>query len=121
MKLSLKALAAIAVLATAGAATAQPTDITTETAAPEPVQTARSAVADDDLGEAPKVKAFDPTRMLCRRVRPKTGTRIARGPASERMCLTAEEWDRRAEVAQEVLEARDRGTCGSTGCGLPGQ
>ena len=25
------------------------------------------------------------------------------------------------EVAQEVLEARDRGTCGSTGCGLPGQ
>ena len=104
----------ITAMAFAGAATAQD-------AGTLPPKTPASAVADDDIGVAPVKRRFDPLRMLCRRVRPKTGTRISRAPSDERICLTAAEWERREEVARDVLETRDRGLCGQGGCSLPGQ
>jgi hypothetical protein len=111
----MRAIVLLTILAMAGSAAAQQAD-PAATASSRP-----SAVADDDVGVAPAKRRFDPLKMLCRRVRPKTGTRISRAPSDERICLTAAEWERREEVARDVLETRDRGTCGPGGCNLPGQ
>lgn len=98
-----------AALAVAGGAWAQAPE--PEIAPVEPTAARGSAIADDDIGEAPKVRNFDPLRMLCRRVRPKTGTRIVSAKNDSRICLTQEEWERRTEVAREALRERDRGVC----------
>jgi len=106
-------VAVLAVLAFAGHSWAQSPD------APASPQPARSAVADDDLGKAPAAKRYDPTRIVCRKVKPKTGSRVVRDKGDERICLTQAEWDRHSDLAQESLKERDRGVCGF-GCG-PGR
>lgn len=104
-------VAALAV--TAGAALAQPASPTEPAATP-----ARSAVPDDDIGAPPEARRFDPMKVLCRRISPRTGTRIVRDRGDQRLCQTMAEWDRQAELAQEELRERDRGICGSPDCGM---
>lgn len=102
----------VAALGFAGVAWAQAPDTG---AAPPPA--APSAVADNDVGPGPDQRRYDPMRVVCKESRPETGTRIEKGKRSERICLTVAEWERREDLAREILKERDRGTCGSMGCG----
>lgn len=106
------AVAVAALTPAAGVALAQPESPV------EPVATpvARSAVPDDDIGVAPEARRYDPMKVLCRRIRPQTGTRIVRDRGDERLCQTMAEWDRQSELGQEALRERDRGICGSPDC-----
>lgn len=106
-------IAAAALAAAAGVALAQPASPGDPVAAPA----GRSAVPDDDLGAAPEARRYDPLKILCRRIRPQTGTRIVRDRGDERLCQTMAEWDRQSELGQEALRERDRGVCGSPDCG----
>lgn len=105
----MRLMIALAALALAGAAVAQPAD-------PAPAAPARSGVADDDVGAAPVDRRYDPQRVVCKRSRPRTGSRVVRDPGDTRICQTMAEWDRQAELGREALAARDRGTCGAGGC-----
>ena len=107
-------IAVAALTAAAGVALAQPQGASDPVASP----VARSAVPDDDVGAAPEARRHDPLKMLCRRISPRTGTRIVRDRGDQRLCQTMAEWDRQAELAQEELRERDRGTCGSPDCGM---
>ncbi|HYE43755.1 MAG TPA: hypothetical protein VEA15_10215 [Caulobacteraceae bacterium] len=81
------------------------------------------AVSDDDIGTAAAERRYDPTKIICRRTRPPTGSRVSRGPRGERICLTTAEWDRRSEEARQNMRDGDRGVCGghaSGGCTMPG-
>jgi hypothetical protein len=93
-------------------------------ASPARAQAAAAAeTAEVGLGEAPEARRYDATQVVCRRTRPPTGSRVARGPRGERICLTMAEWDRRSDEAQQNLRERDRGLCGghaSGGCTMPG-
>ena len=99
------------VLASAGAAWAQTAD-----APPAPPPARPSAVADDNIGEAPKARRYDPTRIVCKKTKPKTGSRVVRDYGDQRICLTMAEWDRQTQAAQDLLKERDRGVCGAGGC-----
>jgi hypothetical protein len=103
-----------AMTASAGVALAQPAAPAEPVAAPA----ARSSVPDDDVGAAPEARRFDPMRVLCRRVAPRTGTRVIRDRGDQRLCQTMAEWDRQSELGQEALRERDRGVCGSPDCGM---
>jgi len=104
---------ALGVLAIAGTAQAQMLEPRAPASEPS------SAIPDSDIGEAPEADRYDPKRVVCRRTKPPTGTRVVRGKRSEKICLAQDEWDRRSELGQETLKQRDRGTCGSEGCKLP--
>jgi hypothetical protein len=106
-------IAVTALTAAAGVALAQPESPADPVAAPA----GRSAVPDDDIGAPPEARRYDPLKVLCRRIRPQTGTRIVRDRGDERLCQTMAEWDRQAELAQETMRERDRGVCGSPDCG----
>ncbi len=108
-------LAAVVAIAIAGSASAQ----TPDSDPPSP-PSSRSAVADDDLGEAPAVRRYDPMRIVCRRTRPPTGTRVITRGRDSRICLSMEEWDRRAEEAQSVFDEANRGACTTNSCGVGG-
>ncbi|MBX7248071.1 MAG: hypothetical protein K1X35_03365 [Caulobacteraceae bacterium] len=61
----------------------------------------------------------DPEKVICRTVRPPTGTRVTSGRTRQRICQTRAQWDDQAREAQEGLrEVRDRGVCsgGAANC-----
>ena len=87
-------LAALASLAAAGSLAAQ------EPAAPDVVE----AVAD---GPA----RIDMQEVVCRNVRPPTGTRLQKR-RTERVCMTRAEWDHQSQEAQDARRRMDNGTCG---------
>ena len=101
-------LALIAGLAAglAPAAMAQPSG---PTSAPEP--TANTAATADTSGDN------DPNKVICKNVKPPTGTRLGSSRNRQRVCQTREQWDEQAREAQEALKARDRGTCSNGACG----
>jgi hypothetical protein len=64
-------------------------------------------------GEASR---FDPTRIVCRTVKPPTGTRISDPRARQRLCMTQGDWEQQELDAQEALKVRDRGVCSPGEC-----
>ncbi len=60
--------------------------------APEPA-TNSSTTAD--------ASAADPDKIICRNVKPPTGTRVASGRNRQRICLSKAEWDIQEREAQE--------------------
>lgn len=60
---------------------------------------------------------FDPTRIVCRTVRPPTGTRISDPRARQRLCMTQADWEQQELDAQEALKVRDKGVCSPGQCG----
>ena len=73
--------------------------------APEPPEptTGPETAADDGVR--------DPDKVICRSLRPPTGTRVRSARTRQKVCLTKTEWERREEEAREMLRARDSGTC----------
>ena len=105
----MRLMIALAALEMAGAALAQPAD-------PETARPNGSAVADDEVGSAAPDRRYDAQRIVCKRTRPRTGSRVVRDRGDTRICQTMAEWDRQGDLGREALAARDRGTCGSGGC-----
>ena len=61
---------------------------------------------------------YDPLKIVCRKVRPPTGTRIISSQTRQRMCMTGADWEQQELDAQEVLRLRDEGVCGDPSCGV---
>lgn len=59
-------------------------------------------------GDAPD---FDPGKVICRNVKPPTGTRIAGSRNRQRICMTKADWEQQERDAQEALRVRDIGIC----------
>lgn len=82
----------------------------TVAAAPAPVAgTTPSPPAADD-------GRLDPDKVICRTVRPPTGTRVANGRTRQKICQTREQWEDLERDAQEALKVRDRGICTGDNC-----
>jgi hypothetical protein len=106
--------ALVATMALAGVAAAQ----APQTGQAEPRTGGRSAVADDDVGTAPVDRRYDPLEMVCKKTKPRTGSRVVRDRGDQRICMTRAQWEHVNNLAQDVMRERDRGQCGS-GCGVP--
>ena len=115
MQAPMRILIALAALVIAGSALAQSGDPEAPVSNP-----ARSSVADDDIGEAPVMRRHDPEEMVCKRNKPRTGSRVVRDRGDEKVCMTQSQWEHSAELGQEIMRERDRGICGGTGCSLSG-
>lgn len=87
--------------------------IATSLAAQTPDPEAEQAQIEADVRER-----IDLEEIVCRNLRPPTGTRIQRR-RTERVCQTRREWEHRTEEAQAARRAMDNGTCGGR-CSLPG-
>lgn len=58
----------------------------------------------------------DPDKVICRTVKPPTGTRVSSSRTRTKLCMTKREWDQQAVEAQEQLNQRNRGTCSGGNC-----
>jgi len=88
----------------ASAAVAQPSPATGTT---EPM-TNPPSTADASAG--------DPDKVICKNVKPPTGTRVGSSRNRQRICQTKAEWDQQAREAHEQLRVRDKGTCSGASC-----
>lgn len=104
LRLVLAAGAAAGLLATAAFAQPQPASSTEPAADPAP----STAVSADD---------YDPLKVVCRKVRPPTGTRIISGQSRQTMCMSNRDWEQQELDAQEALRERDKGICSNGACG----
>jgi hypothetical protein len=75
--------------------------------APEPTTNATSTA---------DASANDPDKVICRNVKPPTGTRLGSARNRQRVCQTKEQWDEQARAAQEALKVRDSGICAPGEC-----
>ncbi len=75
----------------------------------EPVEPADATRSTDDVDR-------DPTKMICRNVRPPTGTRVSRGRTRQRMCMSRADWEQQERDAQDALKVRDSGICSPGEC-----
>jgi hypothetical protein len=85
-------------------------------APPEPTGMPMEA---SDIGADTPENERDPNKVICRDVRPPTGTRLATSRKRTRMCMTRERWEQQERDAQEVLKTRDRGICSGGIDGTP--
>lgn len=58
----------------------------------------------------------DPDKIICRTVRPPTGTRVANARTRQKVCQTRDQWEELEREAQEALKVRDRGICTGDHC-----
>ena len=49
--------------------------------------------------------ATDPDKVVCKNVKPPTGTRVGSSRNRQRICLTKAEWDQQARDAQETARS----------------
>ena len=101
-------VAALAAFACAGVATVPASAQVAERApasepGPPPADTAD--VGAEGAGE-------DGDKVVCRTVKPPTGTRVSSGRSRQRRCMTKDQWEQEAREAQEFLKLRDSGVCG---------
>lgn len=68
-----------------------------------------------DISPSP-ADATDPDKVVCKTVRPPTGTRVSSGRTRSKMCMTKADWDEQARQAQEMLKLRDSGMCPNEKC-----
>lgn len=54
---------------------------------------------------------FDLLKIVCRKVRPPTGTRVVGSQTRQRMCMTKADWEQQELDAQEAFRERDTGIC----------
>ncbi len=48
---------------------------------------------------------FDPGKVICRNVKPPTGTRLSGSRNRQRICMTQADWDQEAEEARAAARA----------------
>lgn len=88
---------------------------------------ATAAVAQPQMRQAPEpsmpatpptvdLSSGDPDKVICKTVKPVTGTRVSSGRNRTKLCMTKAEWDEQARKAQEQLNERNRGTCSGGSC-----
>jgi len=65
---------------------------------PEP----SSATAPSTSTDA-KAEVDDPDKLICKTVKPVTGTRVSSARTRTKMCMTKREWDEQAEEAKQAL------------------
>lgn len=58
----------------------------------------------------------DPDKVICKNVKPPTGTRVGSSRNRQRICQTRAQWDEQAREAQEQLRQRDKGLCSNGAC-----
>lgn len=58
----------------------------------------------------------DPDKVICKTVKPVTGTRVSSSRTRTKLCMTKREWDQQALEAQEQLNQRNRGVCSGGNC-----
>jgi len=88
------------------AASAQPM---MQSPAPEPPEPSTAAATTADPS------ATDPNKVICRSVRPPTGTRVRSARTRQKVCMSKADWDQQEREAQEQLRERDRGVCPMNG------
>lgn len=88
-----------------GAALAQQT-----TSSGQPAGTATAPAPEADEADD------DPMKIICRRVRPPTGTRVAGPGTRQQMCMSKADWEQQELDAQEALKVRDSGVCAPREC-----
>jgi hypothetical protein len=59
---------------------------------------------------------YDPNKVICKTVKPPTGTRVGSSRNRQRVCQTRAAWDDQAREAQESLRVRDKGVCSPGQC-----
>ena len=94
-------------LSTAAFAQTTPAPATTE--APEPSSTTAPSTT-------PETASGDPDKIICRTVKPVTGTRVSSARSRQKMCMTKREWEIQEQEARDALKVRDRGTCAPGAC-----
>lgn len=81
-----------------------------------------AAAAPAPVAEDPQAPAaagdgrLDPDKVVCRTVRPPTGTRVANARSRQKVCQTRQQWEDQEREAQEALKVRDRGICTGDNC-----
>ena len=76
----------------------------------------RPGAPDADAEAAAQEDDFDPTKIVCRRVSPPTGTRVTGRQTRQRMCMSRADWEQQELDAQEALKVRDEGICSPRQC-----
>ena len=69
-----------------------------------------------DVEAADELMDFDPLKIVCRRVRPPTGTRLVGQQTRQQMCMSRADWEQQELDAQEALRERDKGVCSGSSC-----
>lgn len=89
---------------------------------------ATSAIAQSDAGapaasNGPSTAApaatdpdNDPNKVICKNIKPPTGTRVGSSRNRQRICQTRADWEQQAREAQEALRVRDSGVCSPGEC-----
>jgi hypothetical protein len=75
------------------------------------VAAAPATAADGDPAPAAADERFDPSKVICRTIRPPTGTRVVNARSQRKVCQTRQQWEDQEREAQEALRVRDRGIC----------
>jgi len=78
---------------------------------PEP----SSATAPDTSTEA-KTDNEDPDKIICKTVKPVTGTRVSSARTRTKMCMSKREWEIQEQEARDALKGRDSGVCSPGQC-----
>jgi len=58
----------------------------------------------------------DPNKIICRTVRPPTGTRVSSARSRQKVCMSKADWEQQERDAQEQLRVRDSGVCAPGEC-----
>ena len=98
----------IAALLLAGAATAGQD--------PESTPVELPSAPEADVDAAIERDVFDAMKVVCKRVRPPTGTRIIGQQTRQQMCMTRSDWDILEQETQEAIRERDKGVCSGSSC-----
>jgi len=71
---------------------------------PEPSAGSFAPTADEKAREN-----VDPDKVVCKTVKPVTGTRVSSARTRNKVCMTQREWDQQADEAKEGLRGATRG------------
>jgi len=53
----------------------------------------------------------DPDKIVCRSMRPPTGTRMRSARTRQKVCMSKADWEQQEEEARQMLKLRDSGFC----------
>jgi len=100
-------------IASAAVAQPEPTQQISEPSAPSGVPAATDPGANVTT---PVDRNADPDKVICKTVKPVTGTRVSSARSRTKVCMTKQQWDDQAREAQEQLNQRNRGVCSGSNC-----
>lgn len=81
-----------------------------------PTEPGMPSAADATVTSPSGAAVSDPDKVICKTVKPPTGTRVGSARNRTKMCMTKGEWDEQARQAQEQLNQRNSGICSGSEC-----